>query len=440
MTQQRNLEKQMHSLLAGRFKPNEPGVAVIVVRDGHTLFRKGYGMADLELGVRIQPDMVFRLGSITKQFTAVAILMLEARGKLSVQDRIGKYIPRYPVHGHKLTIEHLLTHTSGIKSYTSMPEFHKEAMEDKSVADHIKLFKDRPMAFAPGERWDYNNSGYFLLGAIIEHISGQSYQDFLQRNIFDTLGMTHTYYDLPSKIIPGRVMGYGRGPNGIENTPYLSMTRPYAAGSLASSVDDLAKWDAALHSNTLVSQSTLQRAWTPYQLKSGKPTRYGYGWAINAYDGHPFVHHGGGINGFITHAIHFPEQRAYVAVLGNSTSPATQPSYIAFNLAALAIGKPYAEPEPIALSRPALDKFVGPYVDVENPNLKLKITRVGKQLLVQFSEAQPPQELHSFAPTEFFIKDSLLRLRFVPASAGNGVELQFREHDALVGTAVKELR
>ncbi len=181
-------------------------------------------MANVELSVPIRPEMVFRLGSITKQFTAVAILMLMERGKLGLTDRITKFIPKYPTHGHKITIEHLLTHTSGIKSYTAMPEFWKDAKEDKTPGEHIAFFKDQPMEFKPGERWDYNNSGYFLLGAIIEKISGQTYTAFLKQHVFDRLGMADTHYDLANKIIRGRVQGYEKSDNGIENSAYTTVT------------------------------------------------------------------------------------------------------------------------------------------------------------------------------------------------------------------------
>ena len=203
-------------------------------------------MANVELGVSIKPEMVFRLGAITKQFTAVAILRLGERGKLALSDRVIRFIAKYPTYGHKITVEHLLTHTSGIKSYTDIPEFWKKVKEDKSIEENIAFFKDQPMNFEPGERWQYNNSGYFRLGAIIEKVSGQAYEAFLKQHIFDTLGMADTHYDLPNKIIAGRVQGYGKNEHGIENEAYISSTRPHAARSLASSVDDLAMWDASL--------------------------------------------------------------------------------------------------------------------------------------------------------------------------------------------------
>jgi CubicO group peptidase (beta-lactamase class C family) len=184
---------------------------VIVVKDGRTLFRRAYGMADLELGVPLQPDMVFRLGSITKQFTAVAILMLAEEGKLSLQDPIEKHLPGYPTQGHVITVEHLLTHTSGIQSYTDMPGWMtSRILAPMTVQELIDGFKKEPMQFAPGTRWVYNNSAYVLLGAIVEKASGKTYEAFVRERIFQPLGMSSSHYDSSEPIIPRRAPGYTR--------------------------------------------------------------------------------------------------------------------------------------------------------------------------------------------------------------------------------------
>src|SRR5262245_7719131 len=278
-----DLAEAIDVLLTEVYKPDGPGAAVVVVKDGRVLFRKGYGMANLELGVPIAPDMVFRLGSITKQFTAVAILMLAEQGALALDDDITAFFPDYPTHGHTITVEHLLTHTSGIRSYTGMPEWLPLWRKDFTVDELIDFFKHQPMDFAPGEKWSYNNSGYILLGAIIEKVSGKTYEQFLQQQIFEPLGMRQSYYDSTSRIIPRRVSGYSKGPEGYENAPYLSMTQPYAAGALASSVDDLALWDAALYGDRLIKPETLRRAFTSSTLNDGGATGYGYGWGISEY-------------------------------------------------------------------------------------------------------------------------------------------------------------
>jgi len=410
-----NLVKSIDETLTQTYKPNEPGASVIVVKDGKLVFRKGYGMANLELGVPVEPDMVFRLGSVTKQFTAVAILMLAEQGKLSLDDDITKFLPDYPAKTQRITVERLLTHTSGIKSYTSLPEWLAMWRKDTELNELIGLFKDKPADFAPGERWSYNNSAYVLLGAIIEKASGQSYQDFIEKNIFQRLGMTHSFYDDTARVIPRRVNGYSKSKDGYNNAPYLSMTQPHAAGALVSSVDDLALWDAALYTDKLVKQETLKRAWTPAKLASGKLTHYGFGWALNSYQGHTMIEHGGGINGFSTYALRMPDDRVFVAVLTNKDSGGPGPGRVVLKIAALAVGKPYKDPTAIKLAPSVLDNYVGVYQ--LNEKEEALIRREGEKLFVNFPGAGKTEISPSSEP-EFFINDSRSRLSFTRNSAG----------------------
>jgi len=405
----------INDTLTQTYKPSEPGASVVVVKDGKVIFRKGYGMANLELGVPVEPDMIFRLGSVTKQFTAVAILILAEQGKLSLDDEITKFLPDYPAKTQRVTVEQLLTHTSGIKSYTSLPEWLLIWRKDTELNDLICLFKDKPSDFAPGERWSYNNSGYVLLGAIIEKVSGQSYQDFVEKNIFQRLGMAHSFYDNTARVIPRRVTGYSKGKDGYINAPYLSMTQPHAAGALVSSVDDLALWDAALYTDKLVKQETLKRAWTPAKLTNGKPTHYGFGWAINSYEGHTVIEHGGGINGFSTYALRMPEDRVFVAVLTNKDSGGPGPARVVLKIAALTVGKPYREPTVINLGPSVLDSYIGVYQ--LNEKEEAIIRREGEKLFVSFPGAGKT-EINPSSETEFFIKDSRSRLNFTRNAGG----------------------
>lgn len=408
-----DLAAAIDDLLQKSYKPGEPGASVIVVKDGKVVFRKGYGKANLELGVAIEPEMVFRLGSITKQFTAVAILMLAEQGKLSVGDEITKYLPDLPARGQKITIEHLLTHTSGIKSYTSLPEWLSLWRKDMTLKELIDLFKDKPPDFAPGESWSYNNSGYILLGAIIEKASGQSYKDFIEKQIFAPLGMNHSFYDSTDRVIAGRVSGYSKGKEGFVNCAYLSMTQPYAAGSLMSSVDDLALWDAALNTEKLVKQESLKRAWTPAVLNNGKPTHYGYGWAMNSYEGHKIVAHGGGIHGFSTDAIRLPDDRVFVAVLTNRDTGEPSPDDIAFRIAALMVGKPYKEPLAASLPAGSLERYVGVYRLNKDD---VSIRRDGGKLFISFGLNKA--EIIPVSETDFFIKGSRTHLTFSKTASG----------------------
>lgn len=403
------------------YPADKPGAAVIVVKDGKTLFRKAYGMANLELGVPLQPDMVFRLGSITKQFTAAAILMLAEEGKLSVQDRIEKHLPGYPTHGHTITIEHLLTHTSGIQSYTGMPGW----MNDRIMApmkpqEIIDGFKKEPMNFAPGERYAYNNSGYILLGAIIEKLSGKSYEAFVKERIFDPLGMTSSYYDNSEPIIKRRAAGYTGDAKEPRNARYLSMTQPYAAGSLASTVDDLARWDQALAAGKVLKPESLAQAWKPFVLKSGEPTTYGYGWGPGKLRGRRSIAHGGGIFGFSTFAMSLPDDKVYVAVLCNSDSPATDPGFLARKLAALAAGDPFPEWTEVKVDSAILERYAGVYrIDA---NSTRTVTVKDGRLYTQRSGAQLLAARAS-SPTEFFYAQSFTHFRFVVDASGRATEM-----------------
>src|SRR4030042_1214216 len=314
----KDLSAQIDKLLSDVYKPGQPGAAVLVKKQGQVILRKGYGLANLELNVSVEPDMIFRLGSITKQFTAVAILMLAEDGKLSLQDEITKFLPDYPTQGKKITVEHLLTHTSGIKSYTDLPEWLPLQRKDMSVSEIIDLSKDKPMEFAPGERWEYCNSGYILLGAIIEKVSGKPYADFLQERIFGPLGLQSSCYASTSRVIPRRVPGYSKGNAGFENAPYLSMSQPYAAGSLASSADDMAPWTESLLSGKLLKRETLERAFTSYKLQDGLDSGYGYGWGISNYEGHALIEHGGGVYGFLSYCPFFSADQGFAALLTKS--------------------------------------------------------------------------------------------------------------------------
>jgi CubicO group peptidase (beta-lactamase class C family) len=411
------------ALLQSSFSAAGPGAAVIVVKDDRTLFRKAYGMANLELGVPLQPDMVFRLGSITKQFTATAILMLAEEGKLSLQDPIEKHLPGYPTQGHVITVEHLLTHTSGIQSYTDMPGWMTSRIQGSmSVAELVDGFKKEPMQFAPGERWAYNNSGYILLGAIIEKVSGMTYEAFVRERIFAPLGMTASTYDRSEAILPKRAPGYTREGDQPRNARYLSMTQPYSAGALASTVDDLARWDASLYTEKLLKRASLERAWTPYVLKGGKSTGYGYGWDVSPLRGRRAISHGGGIFGFSTYGVRLPDERVFVAVLCNSDSPSSDPGYLAKKIAALVIGDPFPEPAAIALDPKLLDRYAGVYrIDetstrtVTVANGRLYTQRSGGERL----PVRPGSE------TEFYYDKSLTRLRFVLDASGRATEMLF---------------
>ncbi len=356
-----SFQGEADKLLATQYKPGGPGAVVLVAKNGKPIYKKAIGKANLELDVPLNLENVFELGSITKQFTAVAIIMLMEQGKVSLSDDLTKYIPDYPTHQKKITVHHLLNHTSGIKSYTDMESFRKLARTDMTALELINSFKNEPMDFDPGEQWRYNNSAYILLGYIIEKASGKTYESFIEENIFNKLGMTHSLYGSKSEIIPNRAGGYQPSKGGFANADYLSMSLPYAAGSLMSTVEDMLLWSQALHNNTLIKKENREKAFTNYTLNNGEPTYYGYGWGTNEINGLTSIEHGGGIFGYTTMGVYVPAQNIYVIVLTNNSG--SSPSDITIKLAAMAAGKPYrANTGPgLQLPESQLQKWTGIY-------------------------------------------------------------------------------
>lgn len=293
---------------------------VLVAEKGQVIFKKGYGMANMEWNLPNTPDVKFRLGSITKQFTSMLIMQLVEAGKLKLDGKITDYLPDYPkATGDLVTIHHLLTHTSGIPSYTNFPDFFAKMSRDPSTpTEFIKKFSELPLEFEPGTRFAYNNSGYFLLGAIIEKITGKSYADVLQEKILTPLNMGDTGYDLPGPILAKRATGYEKQGGRYVNSPYLDMSLPYAAGSMYSTVEDLYKWDQALYTDKLVSAKTKATLYTPFL------DNYAYGWGvanekIGQYpDSLLVVSHGGGINGFNTIIKRLPADKHLIVLLNNT--------------------------------------------------------------------------------------------------------------------------
>jgi len=397
---EQDLASRIDTAIAPFFKADMPGATVIVVKDGKPVLRRAYGMADTTKGVKMRPEMALRLGSITKQFTSTAILMLVEEGRLSLDDDITKHLPAFPAKGKKITIEHLLTHTSGIPSYTGKPGYVLAMGRDVSVTQMIDSFKNDPLEFEPGSQYRYNNSGYFLLGAIIEKISGQTYAAFLEQRIFKPLGMQDTYYEGLGHSRAPVAAGHSRNAQGFGAAMPLSMTQPYAAGALVSTVDDLARWDAAIGAGRLLKPASWQRAFTPYRLSDGKLAGYGYGWDINTLQGERAIGHGGAINGFSTYALRFPEQKTYVAVLVNSDSGPANPGLVARKAAGIAIGKPYREFKEVALDGAALDAVTGTF-EVEK-GVQRVFRRSADGLVMQRS-GRPPIPLKAASTNTFFM-------------------------------------
>lgn len=326
---QSDLTTHIEELVNQSWPKDIQGLAIIAVQDGKTVYRSARGLANIELDVPMTPEMVFRIGSITKQFTAAAILLLEEQGKLKVEDTIDKYLPEYPSEQASIiTIDHLLSHTSGVKNITEVPKYidANDSRHWVTVSELIDYFKDYDLDFQPGEKYSYSNSGYMLLGAIIEAVSGKSYADFIQESIFDRLGMNNSHYDDYYKIIPNRISAYYETDEGIIHSEFMSMTRPYAAGGLLSTVDDLAIWDQALHSGKVLNETSYRKMTTNGTLNNGNKQIYGYGIFVSN-NGLKTYDHGGGIGGFHSVIIHSETtnveniNKYFVAIISNFSDP-----------------------------------------------------------------------------------------------------------------------
>jgi D-alanyl-D-alanine carboxypeptidase len=299
--------------------PGAVGTSVAVARGEELSYERAHGFAELEFGVNADAETMFRIGSITKQFTAAAILALSARGKLSVDDPLTKFLPDYPTHGHEITLRHLLTHTSGIPSYTGLGpswELHKarELPDDELVA----LWKELPLEFEPGSQWRYSNSGYYLLGMVIAKVSGQSYADFLREAFFDPLKLTRMRHDSNAELLLNRAQGYAFEGERFWIDGLLGLSQPGAAGMLLSTAGDLVRWQRALVSGKVIAPEAYEEMTLPFLLNGGGESQYGFGLRLDQQAGHRRIWHGGGIDGFNSVLLYFPDEGLHVAVISNS--------------------------------------------------------------------------------------------------------------------------
>lgn len=337
-----------------------PGVSVSVVHRGETLLQRGYGFVDLEWGTATPADgdAIYEIGSVTKQFTAAAIMLLVEEGRLDLDTDFTRYI-EYDARGRTVPLRRLLDHTSGIKGYTEMSEF-GQLIPFKLPRDSlVRVFEAEPFEFEPGTALIYNNSAYFLLGLIIEAVSGQPYEEFVSERLFGPAGMTSSHYCSESTVRERRAHGYdATGPDALVRAGYLDHTWPYAAGSLCSTVSDLAAWNRALHGGALLSDASYRALITPAPLVDGTPLRYAMGLGIDQRGDRRVIAHGGGINGFLSQLAWYPDEDLTVVVLQNSTGP-PGPGLLATDLANLVLG-PLIEPEPGTFTGD-LDELAGRY-------------------------------------------------------------------------------
>jgi len=386
--------------------------SVLVARDGKVLFSKGYGLANVELDVPNTPKTKFRLGSITKQFTAATVLLLQERGKLSVQDLVCKYVDNCPAAWSEITIHHLLSHTGGIPNFTDSPDYQPKMMLPVTPLEMIARFRDRPLEFKPGEKWNYSNSGYFLLGYIVEKAAGESYESFLQKNIFDPLKMTGTGYDHQDAILKQRATGYSLAKGKKINSAFIDMTQPYSAGSLYSTVEDLFLWNEALFSGNLLSAKSREAMMTPVK------NDYAYGLGVQIRGARKTISHGGGINGFSTSIARLVDEKMTIVVLRNVDYGSPGPGQVSAALTAIALGEKYEIPTAaveVKVDPKIYDAYVGRYELA--PSVILTITKDGNRLMAQVS-GQSSFELFPESETKFFLKVVDAKISFIKDATG----------------------
>jgi CubicO group peptidase (beta-lactamase class C family) len=381
--QNRQIEKRIDEFLSKQFNQADPGCVVLAAKEGKIIYRKAFGSADLQLNVPLKADMVFNIASITKQFTAVAILQLVEQGKISVRDSVQKFVPGYPFKGYTITIENLLTHTSGIRDYLQI-DYQTPFLErrDFKPGQLIDSFKTYPLDFKPGTKFSYSNSGYYLLGYIIEKVSGKKYQDYIRENLLKPLGLAHSYFDQGGNIIPNRVNGYRKEGTTFENVDYWSPTIEYSAGGLISNVDDLLAWQKGLYSYKILKKETLEKAFISYHLEDGTQTGYGYGWYIKTSNGIRSIEHQGGLPGFESNEIYFPAEDVFISILCNSgTAPIDE---LSVTISSIVLNKPLQQE--VKVDEKLLDNYIGVYQLTIDTSRKMTIFKKDGGLVAKISE------------------------------------------------------
>jgi len=427
-----NIDSRMDQIVQSYVANKQFMGSVLVARGDQVLFSKGYGSANLEWQISDTPSTKFRLGSITKQFTAASILLLEERGKLKVEDPVRKYLPDAPAAWNKMTIFHVLTHTAGIPNFTNFPDYRSTEALATTPEKLVARFRDKPLEFEPGEKWNYSNSGYVLLGYLIEKISGESYEAFVQKNIFTPLGMKDSGYDSNFAIIPRRATGYEPGPNGPVNAGFVHMSIPFAAGALYSTSEDILRWEQGLFGGKLLSAASLQKMTTPFK------SDYAFGLQVHTVNGHRVIDHSGGIEGFSTMLAYYPDDKLTVVALANLAPAASGP--IVSQLAVLAQGGTVTlqtERKEITVDPAVLARYVGAYRMAAGGDML--ITLEGGQLNSQLT-GQGVLPLFPESETMFFPKVVNAQIEF-PATGPQGKATQLTLHQNgrdMVGTRLDD--
>jgi CubicO group peptidase (beta-lactamase class C family) len=392
------IKTKFDKIIDSHFKSDEPGGTVLVAQRGKILYERGFGLANLELSVKMQPEMLFEIGSQTKQFTAVSILQLMEQGKLSLNDPITRYIDSCPTYWQQVTIENLMTHSSGISDVGNV-------RMEATTENIIEAAKKQPLSYAPGTKTFYANIEFVLLGAIIEKLSGQTVGNYFKENILKPLNMKHTYCNTNNAVIPNRSAAYLKRSIGFTNTPTVNTVG--GAGGLISNTYDMLIWYEALAAGKVVKKETLDRAWKQYVLADGKPSNFGYGWnAGGSVQGSQITEHGGMAGGYCTDALYLPKEQVFVAVFLNQRG---YPDPIAQDMAALLIGKPYPM-DTVRLLVEELKEYTGSYEVSDGTKRKVLLTN--DKLYCETSDGRSKLLMVPYSKDQFNLAGSLWTFSF----------------------------
>jgi CubicO group peptidase (beta-lactamase class C family) len=416
-------DKLVDALFRRRFEAGAPGAAVLVARDGKILFEKGYGLANIETKEPVTPATTFRIGSLTKQFTASAILRLQEEGKLNVSDPLDKFYPDFP-RGGELPLQRLLTHTSGIHSYTDEIDFLDRVGKPVAPATVIASIRTAPLEFNPGAKWQYSNSNYFILGEIVAKVSGLSYGDFLGAAFFGPLGMETTGVYHNASPPPGAAVGYSFKGGRFERALDWDMSWAGGAGALYSTVGDLCRWNEGIFGGRVLNARSLEEALQPVVTVENRNEQrgagYGFGWGISQFRGQREISHGGGLQGFLSFLLRLPDQKFTVVVLVNASppKPGTDPAGLAHQVTELYLGNslPPLPPRPAegAVSDDALEAIVGRY---DYGMVVMVITKEGHRVFTRLG-TQQRFEIFPRSESDFFLKVVDAQLTFVKDPKG----------------------
>lgn len=396
----------MDAYLQRYFKPGAPGAEVLVLKDGRVLLRKGYGLASVELGAPVRPDSVFHVASVGKQFTAAAILRLAEQGRVDLQAPVGRYLLDAPAAWAPVTLEHLLTHTSGIDNLWNDPSFQHREREDLTPEQLMAVAAAKPLLYAPGTGFTYATVNYTVLARVIERVTGEPYATYMEAQFFKPLGMARTTFDEAPRIVGGLVQPYVGGPL---PAPFFSPKHGFGGGSFYSTAEDLARWTLALQGGKVLKPESLRRMDAAYHLKDGRNTHYGYGIRPHGTAEDPYLQSNGDIPGFHSEVVYRPKEGIFVAILANTEDLDSNLDAIAKRVAALAEGKPLVEPQTAPLSALELARFCGRYAD----GAAVRTIRLERGHLVSAFPNSPGWAISPLSPTEcFFDEDPDLRLRF----------------------------